>query len=191
LRINVALLSKGGSKIITMDAFGSLKEIGDLTREELLGLLEDASLNWLTHDGLWFQAVEERHGTDQASLCNQKAIAQYSEIEAKRIMRRFNLNDGGISSLMQALKFRMYHLINKQDFIEVSETRCIFRMVECRVQQARKKKGLPDYPCKPVGIKEYTHFAMTIDPRIRTRCVACPPDTHPNDFWCAWEFTLE
>jgi hypothetical protein len=174
-----------------MDAFGSLKEIGDLTREELLGLLEDASLNWLTHDGLWFQAVEERHGTDQASLCNQKAIAQYSEIEAKRIMRRFNLNDGGISSLMQALKFRMYHLINKQDFIEVSETRCIFRMVECRVQQARKKKGLPDYPCKPVGIKEYTHFAMTIDPRIRTRCVACPPDTHPNDFWCAWEFTLE
>jgi hypothetical protein len=191
LRINVALLSKGGFKIITMDAFGSLKEIGDLTREELLGLLEDASLNWLTHDGLWFQAVEERHGTDQASLCNQKAIAQYSEIEAKRIMRRFNLNDGGISSLMQALKFRMYHLINKQDFIEVSETRCIFRMVECRVQQARKKKGLPDYPCKPVGIKEYTHFAMTIDPRIRTRCVACPPDTHPNDFWCAWEFTLE
>ena len=191
MRINVGLLSKGGSKIITMDAFGSLKEIGDLTREELLGLLEDASLNWLTHDGLWFQAVEERHGTDQASLCNQKAIAQYSEIEAKRIMRRFNLNDGGISSLMQALKFRMYHLINKQDFIEVSETRCIFRMVECRVQQARKKKGLPDYPCKPVGIKEYTHFAMTIDPRIRTRCVACPPDTHPNDFWCAWEFTLE
>ncbi|MBK5273963.1 MAG: hypothetical protein JJE30_02775 [Desulfuromonadales bacterium] len=29
-----------------------------------------------------------------------------------------------------------------------------------------------------------------IDPRIRTSCIACPPDVHPEDFWCAWEFEL-
>lgn len=167
------------------------KEIEDLSREELLGLLEDASLNWLAHDGLWFQAVEKRFGTHEASLCNQAAIAQYSEIEAKRIMRRFNLKDGGILSLMQAMRFRMYHLINRQDFIEVSEDRFVFQMVECRVQQARSNKGLPDYPCKAVGLKEYTHFAKAIDPRIQTRCIACPPDEHPGDFWCAWEFSIK
>lgn len=174
-----------------MNAPRFTKEIKELPREKLLGLLEDSAFNWLAHDGLWFQAVEKMFGTSQAGLCNQEAIAQYSEIEAKRIMRRFDLKEGGIASLMQALKFRMYHLINRQDFIEVSEKRCIFRMIDCRVQEARKRKGLPDYPCKPVGIKEYTHFAQTIDPRIKTRCVACPPDKHPDDFWCAWEFILE
>jgi hypothetical protein len=168
-----------------------LKGIQDLSRDELMGLLEDASLNWLAHDGLWFQAVEQRFSTDQARLCNQQAIAAYSEIEAKRIMRRFSLTEGGIPSLMQALKFRMYHLINRQEFGEISEDRVVFRMIDCRVQEARRKKNLPDYPCKPVGIEEYTHFAKTIDPNIETRCIACPPDEHSNHFWCAWEFLLK
>ena len=166
--------------------------ITTLSKEEILGFLEDASLNWLAHDGLWFQSVEEKYGTESASLCNQKAIAQYSEIEAKRIMKRLKLpKDGGIPALMTALKFRMYHLINRSDFQEVTDNRCIFRMVTCRVQNARKTKGLPDYPCKPVGIQEYSHFARTIDPRIETRCIGCPPDAHSDDYWCSWEFTLK
>ncbi|MGD8555326.1 MAG: DUF6125 family protein, partial [Anaerolineales bacterium] len=55
---------------------------------------------------------------------------------------------------------------------------------------ARHRKGLPDFPCKQVGLVEYAGFASTIDPRIQTRCIACPPDPHPDSFWCAWEFTL-
>ncbi len=169
----------------------NFKGITDLSREELIGLLEDASLNWLAHDGLWFQAVESRYGTDAGRQCSGDAIAAYSEIEAKRILRRFGISEnGGISALMQALRFRMYHLINKQDFVEVTENRCIFRMCECRVQSIRKKKGLPDYPCKSVGIEEYSHFAKAVDPLIETRCIACPPDEHPAEFWCAWEFQL-
>ncbi|NPV03870.1 MAG: hypothetical protein HPY67_03965 [Syntrophaceae bacterium] len=168
------------------------RNIQDLTREELLGFLEDASLNWLAHDGLWFQAVERRYGTDVGRQCSGEAIGAYSEIEAKRILKRFELpTDGGIPVLMQALRFRMYHLINKQDFVEVSETRCIFRMRECRVQAMRRKKGLPDYPCKTTGIAEYSRFASAVDPRIKTRCVACPPDAHPEEFWCAWEFSID
>lgn len=164
----------------------------NLSKEELLGLLEDASLNWLAHDGLWFQAVEENFGIENASLCNQKAIAKYSRIEAKRIMKRLQLpNDGGIPTLMKALKFRMYHLINKQEFLDVSEKKCVFRMVTCRVQDARRKKGLPDYPCKPVGMEEYSNFAKTIDNRIKTRCIGCPPDKHTEDYWCSWEFYMD
>jgi hypothetical protein len=64
-------------------------------------------------------------------------------------------------------------------------------MLDCRVQSARKRKGLADHPCKSVGIVEYTEFAKTIDPRITTRCIACPPDVHPEEFWCAWEFSLQ
>ena len=164
----------------------------NLSKKELLGLLEDASLNWLAYDGLWFQAVEEYFGIENASLCNQKAIAKYSRIEAKRIMKRLHLPpDGGISTLMRALKFRMYHLINKQEFLDVSEKRCVFRMVACRVQNARRKKGLPDYSCKPVGIEEYSNFAKTIDDRIKTRCIGCPLDKHTEGYWCSWEFYID
>ena len=60
-----------------------------------------------------------------------------------------------------------------------------------RLGLAPKRKGLPDFPCKSVGVVEYGEFAKAIDPRIRTRCVACPPDAHPADAWCTWEFSIE
>ncbi len=41
------------------------------------------------------------------------------------------------------------------------------------------------------GEVEYSYFAKTIDPMIKTRCVFCPPDDHPEDAYCRWEFTLE
>ena len=80
---------------------------------------------------------------------------------------------------------------HKQEIVAVSDRKFIFRMNDCRVQAARKRDGRPDFPCKPVGIVEYEGFARAIDPRIKTRCVACPPDEHPDTFYCAWEFELE
>ena len=98
---------------------------------------------------------------------------------------------GGIPALLECLNHRLYARLNLQQAIEVSDSRAVFRMVDCRVQSARKRKGLDDFPCKSVGIVEYSEFARTIDPRIQTRCIACPPDAHPEEFWCAWEFTLQ
>ncbi len=97
---------------------------------------------------------------------------------------------GGIPALLEALAHRLYARLNTQEATEVSDARAVFVMRDCRVQSARKRKGLPDFPCKSVGVVEYAEFARAIDPRIETRCIACPPDDHPEDRWCAWEFTL-
>jgi hypothetical protein len=67
----------------------------------------------------------------------------------------------------------------------------VFKMNECRVQSARKRKGLADYPCKSAGVVEYTYFARSIDDRIQTECIGCPPDPHPEEWYCAWRFTLK
>ena len=169
-----------------------MKEIDDLSGDELRELLRDAAKNWLAHDGLWFQAVEHELGMDAAIRLDREAWSRFSPIEAKRIMERLNISPGGgIPALIQALKFRLYAHINVQEIVEVSENRCVFRMNNCRVQEARKRRGLPDFPCRPVGIVEYESFAQTIDSRIKTRCIACPPDPHPPEYYCAWEFYME
>ncbi len=161
------------------------------SREQLEGMLEDAAMNWLAHDGLWFLAVEDRFDIETAMDLDAKAWESFTVIEAKRIMKRHGIEQGGgIEALALALGFRLYAFINRQEIVEQSEDRLLFRMNDCRVQAARKRKGLPDFPCKPVGLVEYAGFARTIDPRIETRCVGCPPDEHPEEWYCAWEFTL-
>jgi hypothetical protein len=121
-----------------------------------------------------------------------EAWRKFTVIEAKRIMSRLKLEPGqGIPALVECLKHRFYARINLQEAIEVTDNRAVFRMLDCRVQSARRRKGMAEHPCKSVGIVEYGEFARTIDPRIVTRCIACPPDPVPDEFWCAWEFTLQ
>lgn len=161
------------------------------SREELEGMLQDAALNWLAHDGLWFLAVEDAHGMESAIARDAEAWRSFTVIEAKRIMKRHGIEaGGGIPALAKALGLRLYAFINTQEIVEQSDTHLVFRMNDCRVQSARKRKGLPDFPCKSVGIVEYAGFARTIDERIETRCLGCPPDEHPEDWYCAWEFRL-
>jgi hypothetical protein len=168
-----------------------MRTIEDFGREELRELLEDAAKNWLAHDGLWFQAVENAFGLEAAIALDARAWEKFTRIEARRILERLGREPGGgIPLLVDALGLRLYAYINRQEILEVTGTRCVFRMNTCRVQEARKRKGLEDFPCREVGLVEYEGFARTIDPRIRTRCIACPPDPHPDSFWCAWEFTL-
>ena len=170
----------------------TMKEISDLDRDKLMALLENAAKNWLAHDGLWFQAVEERFDLETAMELDGRAWEKFTVVEARRIMQFLGLEQGGgIPALAHALDFRLYALLNVQEVVDMSDTRCIFHMRDCRVQAARRRKGLPDFPCKQVGIIEYSGFARTIDPRIRTRCITCPPDHHPEDTWCSWEFTME
>jgi hypothetical protein len=53
------------------------------------------------------------------------------------------------------------------------------------------RKGLSSFPCREVGMVEYSVFARAIDPRIQTASIACPPDPLERDFSCGWEFTLQ
>jgi hypothetical protein len=162
------------------------------SKEELIDLLEIAARNWLAHDGLWFLAVEGEFDMETAIELDRRAWERFTVIEAQRILRFLGAEPGeGVPALKRALQYRLYARINEQEIIDADERTVVFRMNRCRVQAARQRKGLPDFPCKPVGLVEYGNFARTIDPRFRTRCIACPPDPHPEDYWCAWEFTLQ
>jgi len=175
-----------------MDPSGVPKALLAMPREKLLALLGDLGRNWLAGDGIWFQSVEARDGIWEAKRCNDSCWVRFSPFEAWSIRRFLSLPAApGLSGLKRALGFRLYAGINTQSIVEEGPESLLFRMENCRVQAARKLKGLPDYPCKSAGLVEYRAFAETIDPRIRTECVACPPDDHPEGWFCAWRFTLE
>ncbi|MHC5036194.1 MAG: DUF6125 family protein [Planctomycetota bacterium] len=162
-----------------------------LPDDTLNALKENAAKNWLANDGVWFQAVEFSRGMFDAKRSNDSCWAQFSPFEAWCIKRFLNLPErSGLEGLKKALLLRLYATINKQSITEETPTSFVFQMNDCRVQTARKRKGLEDYPCKSGGMAEYPTFAETIDPGIKTECVGCPPDEHPDEWFCAWRFSI-
>ena len=169
-----------------------IEQLKQSSREELEGMLVDFAKNWLAHDGLWFQAVEKQSDMDTAIKLDTEAWERFTKIEAQRIMKRHNIEEGsGLDGLKKALRFRMYAVLNKQKVSNETETSFEFYMVDCRVQSARARKGMDLFPCKSVGLVEYAGFATTIDPRIRTECIGCPPDVHAGkEYYCGWRFSI-
>jgi hypothetical protein len=168
-----------------------IDQIANLPKEELLKLIEVYARNWLAHDGCWFLAAEEKYGLDTAIELDKRSWERFAAIEAQRIMKAFQIpENGGLKSLEKAFGYRLYAPLNVQKAEWPDTERLVFRMMTCRVQDARRRKGLPDFPCKPVGIVEFSTFAKTVDERIETRCLGCPPDP-VKDFMCGWEFRLK
>ncbi len=160
-----------------------------LDRPGLFKALDVFAKNWLAHDGSWFLAAEERYGMDVAMELDAAAWRRFAAAEARRIMEAYAIpRDGGLDALARALSYRAYSFVNPSRVERDGEILRFF-MTSCRVQDTRRRKGLPDFPCKAVGEVEFETFARTVDPRIATRCLHCPPEPEAHGH-CGWEFRL-
>ena len=178
------------------EEFGYAEEKGiplalkEMPKDKQLHLIDAIAKNWLAQDGVWFQAVEFVDGMNDAKRCNDSTWSRFSPFEAHSIKKLLSMGEHpGLEGLEIALNFRMYGRLNTQS-CHWEDNALIFEMNNCRVQSARVRKGLADYPCKSAGLVEYARFASGIDDRIRTECIGCPPDKHPEHWFCAWRFTI-
>jgi hypothetical protein len=170
---------------------GVPKALLDMPKESLINLMNNLGVNWLANDGVWFQSVESMRDMYDAKRCNDSCWTRFSPFEAWSIKEFLGLPEqAGLEGLKKALRFRMYARINVQSIIDDSPNSIIFQMNDCRVQSARKRRSLEDYPCKSAGLVEYRTFGETIDSRIRCECIGCPPDPHPEGWFCTWRFSL-
>ena len=161
-------------------------------QEDVLQALTDAVKNWIAMDGLWFQAVEQAYGMDAALAIDRQVWEQFAVIEARRIKKQLFLpENGGLDALEIAFNNRLVSLLNKLEVLHPDEKTLIVTTKTCRVQAARERKGMPPFPCRSVGMVKFPVFARTIDARIVTTCLSCPPETLPGTPYCSWKFTLE
>jgi hypothetical protein len=154
--------------------------------------LRDAAKNWIAMDGLWFQAVEQHYSLEAAVLLDQKVWKRYAVTEARRIKERLQLPEqGGLDALEIAFNNRLFTHVNETEILRPDKKTLVVTTKTCRVQAARERKGIPLFPCRSVGMIEFPLFARTIDPRVSTECLSCPPETKEGSPYCSWKFTLK
>lgn len=163
-----------------------------LSKEDLKELVRIYAKNIYALDGVWFQSVEKKHGMDEAMLHDKNAWIKFTCTEAKRIKNFLNLPEmAGLEGLEQALAIRFSALSNPSVSLFREGDSLIYRINECRVQSARKSKGMPFHPCASVGFIEHDGFAHVIDERIVTEMISCYPDVIVQGCACCWKFTLK
>lgn len=167
--------------------------LNELTREELIELLEITAKDLIALDGTWFQSLEREQGMDAAMEHDRGAWRRFVPSEARRLKKLLKLpDDCGLEGLEAALPLRCTSLANEWEIRwEDDRAALVFRITDCRVQNARARKGMEFHPCKSVGELEYAGFAAALDDRIRCECVSCFPDVTDRNCNCAWKFWVE
>ena len=164
----------------------------NLPRETLIKLVEVLYRNYMGVDGRWFQAVENEYGTDVATRFDEDVWAKHSVTEARRLKKALNITEGGLAGVLKALNFGMFQLLHfaPMEIEETDSQKVTVTYTQCPVQALRIEQGRGEFPCKNVGLYGFQNAAAVIDPTVKVKCLVCPPDPHPQDVWCKWEFSI-
>jgi hypothetical protein len=142
-------------------------------------------------DGLYFLGIEKKFGTEVATEIDAQVWESMAAIEAKGLQRMFNVGENpDVATIVGLLRKSSWALDQPFKTIEIGNERATLGIDRCRTQEARLGKGLCEFPCKKVRFGYLKNFAKTLNPKVEVNCLVCPPDKHPENSWCKWEFTL-
>lgn len=162
-------------------------EMGDKdVREYLDFLLRQYRLT----DAYWFLGVEDTFGTEAAVKLNEDIWTRMGRLAAKEIKERFQLEEQGVSRVLEALSYFPWTVIVGYETEETNDEGVI-RVPYCPPQAARLREGRGEFPCKSMHLGEFTSFAKEIDEKVEVQCVMAPPDPHPEDLFCEWKLRLQ
>jgi hypothetical protein len=163
-----------------------------LSRDQLERLLVLHAWGIIGMDGLYFLGIEKRHGTEEATAIDTEAWEVYGRLEPERLKAALDIEGDGLEDIAKALRASswLFYMYGYDIDILDDGKRMVLTVQDCRIQKKRLKKGLPEFPCRPVGEAYLGNFARAFDPKVTVRCRFCPPGEHPEDGWCSWEFSI-
>jgi hypothetical protein len=162
-----------------------------MSREKLLDYFFLQIRNLWRVDGLYFLGIEKKFGTEVATEVDARVWEAMAEIEAKSLQRLFETSENpDVATIMKLLRRSSWALDQPFKTIDTTSRCAVLGVDSCRTQEARLSKGFKEFPCKKVRFGYLEKFAKMLNPNVNVNCLRCPPDKHPKDAWCKWEFTL-
>ncbi len=163
----------------------------NMPKEQLIELMFTHLRNMWSVDGLYFVGIEDKFGTEAATEIDANVWSVMGKLEARRLREVLGFEPDNIEAISNYIKATGWHLDLEDVELEISDNKIIERNIDCRVQSARLKKGLDEFPCKPVRFGYLQSFFKELNPNIEVQCNQCPPDVHGDELWCEWQIWLK
>jgi hypothetical protein len=168
-----------------------VKLLSQLPKEKIFEYIFMQLRNLWAADGLYFLRIEELYGTKVATKIDAQVWAVMGKIEARKLKEFLGIIGTDIPSMIKALQYTTWAFDLEDKEITIKKDHASIRNVHCRVQNTRIRKGLKEFGCKPVRFGFLKAFVKEFNPDIVVKCMICPPDKHPENLWCEWEFTYK
>jgi hypothetical protein len=138
-------------------------------------------------DGLYFLGIEKEFGTQAASKIDEECWKTMGTLEARQLKEILHPKEWSIPRIMEALELTSWALDQRDKKVQVQNDQAFFRVVTCNTQLARIRKGLTEFPCKPIREGYLKSFVEELNPSVTVTCNICPPDAHSENAWCEWK----
>lgn len=160
-----------------------------LTKKTLLDLFHFQIRNIWRVDGLYFLGIEKEFGTQAAAKIDEACWKAMGTLEARQLKEILRTKQWSIPKIMEALELTSWALDQRHREVQVRKDQATFRVVSCNTQLTRIRKGLTEFPCRPIREGYLKAFVQELNPSVVVTCKICPPNAHPENAWCEWEFS--
>ncbi|MBU2552704.1 MAG: hypothetical protein KKB20_30100 [Proteobacteria bacterium] len=160
-----------------------------LSKEELLEFIDMYFKNWWNLQNNWMAYMDSEYGQEAAVKADGHCFSAAARVQMYRLRKMFNLG-GDADSIIKAMVLST--IWANGDFVvsKIDDKTFRFKVTDCWQQVRRLQEGMGELACKAAGQAICDAALEVMNPDCKVRCLVCPPDEHPKDVWCEWEFTL-
>ncbi len=163
--------------------------LSKLSKDELLDYIDMLQKNfWNIHNN-WMAYINNEYGEEAAVKGDSHCYGANAKVQMYRFRKMFGLKDD-LQSLMDAMVLSTIWVNGEYEIWKIDESRFRIKITNCYQQVRRLEDGMGEIGCKPAGLAICEAAIKVINPAASVKCLFCPPDEHPDDAWCEWEFEI-
>lgn len=163
--------------------------LSKLSKAQLLDFIDMLQKNWWNLQNNYILHINTEYGEEAAVKADSQCFPANARVQMHRLKKLFGLKDD-LQSLIDAMALSTLWANCDYEMSKIDERTLRIKVTKCYQQVRRLEDGLAELGCKPAGLAISEAAAKVIHPEAIVQCLVCPPDQHPKDVWCEWEFRL-
>ena len=166
----------------------------DFSKEFLLKLMKVWQWAWLHMARAWYEAIEERFGSDAANDCELAAWLTIGERVNPRYAKVANIELNTVLDSLKALQLPLDNMVGglfpvEYDIKDPNDV--VVTITNCPALLALEKSAPERIVPMCHILEKATMEKYVLNPDVKVIPLKLPPRQSPDDIACQWEFKLE